>query len=181
MWFELLWRVVVTVSIVFVILRYIGNSSQQMGLLVDGVSLVDSGEWILRILFGLRWVAVPFEVLSSCSGSPWSELGNPTNDALMDEDLFHIVDRWLWTTGPPSHPVWERPRTCHFMSRFTDDHINLQNTRKYLLLFPGERESRVDFWCNRVRAWRAQWQAVHLHRPGFHHVQLGPRFVWWRR
>ena len=70
MWFELLWRVVVTVSIVFVILRYIGNSSQQMGLLVDGVSLVDSGEWILRILFGLRWVAIPFEVLSSCSGSP---------------------------------------------------------------------------------------------------------------
>ena len=63
MWFELLWRVVVTVSIVFVILRYIGNSSQQMGLLVDGVSLVDSGEWVLRISFGLRWVAVPFEVL----------------------------------------------------------------------------------------------------------------------
>ena len=46
-----------------VILRYVGNSSQQMGLLVDGVSLVDGGEWILRILFGLRWVAVPFEVL----------------------------------------------------------------------------------------------------------------------
>ena len=46
-----------------VIVRYIGNGSQQMGLLVDGVSLVDSGEWVLQIRFGLRWVAVPFEVL----------------------------------------------------------------------------------------------------------------------
>jgi len=43
--------------------RYIGNGSQQMGLLVDGVSLLDSGEWVLRIRFGLRWVAVPFEVV----------------------------------------------------------------------------------------------------------------------
>ena len=47
-----------------VIFRYIGNGSQQMGLLVDGVSLLDSGEWVLRIRFGLRWVAVPFEVPS---------------------------------------------------------------------------------------------------------------------
>ena len=45
------------------ILRYLGNGSQQMGLLVDGVSLLDGGEWVVQIRFGPRWVAVPFEVL----------------------------------------------------------------------------------------------------------------------
>ena len=34
-----------------------------MGLLVDGVSLLDGGEWVVQIRFGPRWVAVPFEVL----------------------------------------------------------------------------------------------------------------------
>ena len=75
-----------------VIFRYIGNSSQQMGLEVEGVSLVDSGEWVLRILFGLRWVAVPFEVLIIMI---W----------MMDDDLFDVGRRCLLTTEPPSHRV----------------------------------------------------------------------------
>ena len=28
--------------------------------------------------------------------------------------------RWLWITEPASHPVWDQPRICQFMSRFTD-------------------------------------------------------------
>ena len=117
---------------------------------------------------------------------------------------FEVLFRWMMIFSHGSQVVVDNKTTISPSLRATSD---LPLYVKVLILTmtptiklpgnicsfprPGERKSPVDFWCDWVWAWPAQREAVHLHRPWFHHVQLGPRcsgdvtvlgqsLIWWQ-
>ena len=112
------------------ILRYLGNGSQQMGLLVDRVSLLDGGEWVVQIRFGPRWVAVPFEVL----------LGDGDQDVSGSSFFFFICFRCLWTTKPLSSQVSDQPQSCQYMSRY-NSYIYIHTLASGQTSFPSGQDT----------------------------------------
>ena len=134
-----------------------------MGLLVDGVSLFDSGEWVLRIQFGLRWVAVPFEV--------WSKWSNILNIQQPDLMVQVIVDNKT-SISPSLRPTSNLPMHVKVKKKnWSED--------SFLTHFTGKWDSPIDIWCDRIRVKFGQSQTIHFHCARFNHVQLGPRFTSW--